>query len=155
MTVEARPVTADNWGDLTRLQVRADQKGYVASNVYSIAQAQFGFDMGDGHWALSMFGIYDDEMPVGFFMYGFNFEEPYMQGFIFRLMVDAEQQGKGYGSFGIEKMVEIFRTDKRVTAVGISYKPENEHARQLYTRRGFVETGEMLGEEVLAVLKLR
>ncbi|HSQ39288.1 MAG TPA: GNAT family N-acetyltransferase, partial [Anaerolineales bacterium] len=125
MTVEARPVTADTWGALTHLNVREDQKGYVASNVYSIAQAQFGFDMEDGHWTLSMFGIYDDEMPVGFFMYGFNVEEPSIQGFIFRRMVDSEQQGRGYGSFGVEKMVEIFRADERVKAVGISYKPGN------------------------------
>ncbi len=36
----------------------------------------------------------------------------------------------------------------------LSYEPENEVARQLYSSFGFVETGEMDGEEVIAILKL-
>ena len=33
-------------------------------------------------------------------------------------------------------------------------EPENEVARRLYESFGFVETGEMDGDEVIAVLKL-
>jgi diamine N-acetyltransferase len=41
MTVELRDITRDNWLECIRLQVRDDQKTFVASNVFSIAQAQF------------------------------------------------------------------------------------------------------------------
>ena len=37
----------------------------------------------------------------------------------------------------------------------LSYEPENETARRLYASYGFVETGEMDGEEVIAVLRLQ
>ena len=152
---EIRPVTKDNWRELINLQVRDDQKGFVASNVKSIAESQFGFDEPEhGHWDFHPFGIYADE-PVGFLMYGYNFGHPDQQAFIVRLMVDEKFQGKGYGRFGMQKMLEIFRADARIRAVGISYEPENDLARKLYASLGFVEPGEMLGEEVLAVLKLR
>jgi len=151
---EIRPVTKDNWKELIRLKVREEQTHFVASNLYSIAEAQFGDDY-EGRWDLHPFGIYDENIPVGFLMYALNFEHPKQQAFISRLMVDEKQQGKGYGRFGMEKMLEIFRTEERIKVVGISYEPENETARKLYASLGFQETGEMVGEEVLAVLQLR
>jgi diamine N-acetyltransferase len=152
---DIRPVTKDNWKELIRLKVREDQTHFVASNLYSIAESQFGDDY-EGHWDLHPFGIYNDEdRPVGFLMYGFNFEHPAYQVFIIRLMVDEKYQGQGYGRFGMEKMLEIFRGDDRIKTVGISYEPENEGARKLYASLGFMEPGEMIDGETLAVLKLR
>jgi len=154
---EIRPVTKDNWRELIKLEVRDDQKGFVASNVKSIAESQFGYDEPDfGHWDFHPFGIYDDDgVPVGFLMYGFNFSHPKQQTFIIRLMVDEKFQGKGYGRFGMEKLLEIFRADERIRVVGISYEPENEGARKLYASLGFIEPGEMIEGETLAVLKLK
>lgn len=156
MTVSIRPVTKANWRDLVKLQVGEDQTHFVASNVYSIAEAQFGQDEPDGsHWDMYPFGIYDDGTPVGFLMYGYNFQYPDYEAFILRLMVDEHHQGKGFGKFGMQKMLEIFRSDERIRCVGISYEPNNEGARQLYASLGFVETGKMLEDEVEAVCKLR
>ena len=151
---EIRPVTKDNWKELIRLKVRDDQTHFVASNLYSIAEAQFGDDY-EGQWDLHPYGIYDGDTPVGFLMYGYNFEHLDQQAFIFRLMVADQFQGKGYGRFGMEKMLEIFRADERIRTVGISYEPENEVARKLYAGLGFIETGKMLGDEAEAILRLR
>ncbi|MCC6499004.1 MAG: GNAT family N-acetyltransferase [Anaerolineales bacterium] len=152
---ELRPVTKENWQALIRLKVRDDQKNFVASNLYSIAQAQFG-DEFEGHWDLFAFGIYDDGgQPVGFLMYGLNFSHPDQQAYVQRLMVDEKFQGKGFGRFGMEKALEIFRADERIKVVAISYEPENEAARKLYAGFGFVETGRIVEDETEAVLKLR
>ena len=149
-------MTKENWRELAKLKVREDQSGFVASNLHSIAEAQFGFDEpGDGHWEFHPYGIYDGDDPVGFFMYGVNFEHPGQQAFIVRLMVDENSQGRGHGRFGMQRMLEIFRADSRIRDVAISYEPANEIARGLYASLGFVESGEMIGEEALAVLKLR
>lgn len=155
MSLSIRPVTKDNWRVLIKLKVREDQAHFVALNLYSIAEAQFDEDDEQGHWVWYPFGIYDNEIPVGFFMYGLNFDLPKMQGFVIRMMVDEKYQGKGYGKFGTEKMIETFRAEERVKIVGISYKPENDAARKLYAKYGFEETGEILDGEVLALLKLR
>ena len=151
---EIRPVTKDNWNDLIKLKVRDDQKNFVASNLYSIAQAQFG-DEYEGHWDLFPYGIYEGDTAVGFLMYGLNFNHPKQQAFIQRLMVDERFQGKGYGRFGMQKMLDIFHADERIQEVGISYEPGNEAARNLYASLGFSETGRMVGGEVEAILKLR
>ncbi len=154
MALSIRPVTKDNWRELVKLKVREDQTYFVASNLYSIAEAQFG-DEYEGHWDLFPRGIYADESPVGFLMYGYNFEHPTHQAFIQRLMVDQNFQGKGYGRFAMETMLESFRKDKRIRYVGISYEPANEVARKLYASFGFVETGEIVDGEAVAMLRLR
>ena len=151
---EIRPVVKTNWRALVKLEVNEEQKNFVASNLYSIAESQFGFDF-EGHWDYHTFGIYDGDTPVGFLMYGLNLAHPTQQAFVTRLMVDKNFQGKGYGKFAMQKMLEIFRAEERVQEVGISYEPHNEVARKLYASFGFVEPGQMIDDEVLAVLKIR
>src|SRR5512138_2378649 len=143
---EVRPVTQKNWRELAELKVHEDQNHFVASNVRSIAESQFGYDdPDDGHWDMYPFGIYNDEgAPVGFLMYGYNFASSDMQAFIIRLMVDENHQRKGFGRFGMNWMLDHFRQDERITTVGISYEPENEAARKLYASLGFIEPGKMM-----------
>ncbi len=156
MSLSLRPVTKDNWRALAKLKVREDQNHFVASNIYSIAESHYGHDEPDGgHWDMYPFGIYDDETPVGFLMYGYNFDDKQYQAFIIRLMIDENQQAKGYGAFGMKEMLKTFRDDERIRAVGISYEPNNEIARKLYERLGFVETGEIFQGETVAVYRVR
>ena len=64
---EIRPVTKENWKELIKLKVRDDQKHFVASNLYSIAEAQFGETIpGEGHWGMFPYGMYDEGKPIGF-----------------------------------------------------------------------------------------
>jgi len=156
MSRSIQSLSKDNWRQLVKLKVSEDQTRFVAANVYSIAESQFGFDDPDyGHWDMYPFGIYDDKIPVGFLMYGYNFSHPQFQAFIIRLMVDENHQGKGYGKFGMEKMLETFRRDERIQCAAISYEPDNEVAQKLYASLGFVETGDMLEGELIAVYKIR
>ena len=154
MSISLHPVSAENWRALIKLKVREDQNHFVASNLYSIAEAQFGFE-DEGHWDFFPFGAYDGEEPVGFLMYCFNFGHSRFQAFIVRLMVDEKVQGKGYGRKIMAQALERFRSDERIKNVGISYEPENEVARKLYASLGFVEPGEIVEGETLAILNLR
>jgi diamine N-acetyltransferase len=154
MPIELRAVTQDNWQSLIKLKVRDGQKDFVASNLYSIAESHFGFDE-EGHWELSPYGLFLNGEPVGFAMTGLNINHSRFQGLILRLMVDERYQGRGYGRQAMKLMTEMFLANEHVRAVCISYAPENEAARMLYASFGFVETGEMLESEVLAVLQLR
>ena len=154
MSLELRPVTVENWNSLIKLKVREDQKNFVASNLYSIAEAQFGFDE-EGHWTLFPFGLYREEEPVGFAMTGLNYAHSGFQGLILRLMVDEKFQRKGYGRAAMESMLVTFRADEFVNVVCITYEPENDPARKLYASLGFKETGEFMENEVVALLRLR
>ena len=154
MLIEFRPVTRDNWTKLIKLRVREDQQNFVAPNLYSIAESQFGFE-DEGEWKLHPFGLYVNDEPVGFLMYGLNTGHSRFQVFILRLMVDERFQGKGYGKEAMKVLMDRLRADENLKAVGISYEPHNEVARKLYAAFGFVETGEMLDAEILAIATLR
>lgn len=154
MSLELRPVTLENWNALIKLKVREDQKNFVASNLYSIAEAQFGFEE-EGHWNLFPYGLYMDDEPVGFAMTGLNYGHSHFQGLILRLMVDEKYQGQGYGRAAMESMLATFRADECVSVVCITYEPENDPARKLYASLGFEETGEYMENEVVALLRLR
>jgi diamine N-acetyltransferase len=153
---EIHPVTKHNWRELAKLQVCEDQKNFVAANIWSIAESQFGFDHPtEGHWNMAAYGIYDEKLAVGFLMIGYNYTSPSTQGFVIRLMVDEKYQGKGYGKFAMNWILDHYRANERVRSVGISYEPENDVARKLYASLGFVETGEIFEGEVVAVVNLR
>ncbi|HEY5730089.1 MAG TPA: GNAT family N-acetyltransferase [Anaerolineales bacterium] len=119
-----QPVTAETWRALIKLAVRDDQKGFVASNLYSIAESQFGFE-DEGHWDYYPFGAYVGDEPVGFVMYCFNLNHSRFQAFVMRLMLDERFQGKGYGRDIMEQVLDVFRTNEQIKNVGISYEPHN------------------------------
>ena len=120
MSVTLQPVTAENWRALIKLKVREDQNGFVASNLYSIAESQFGFEY-EGRWDFYPFGAYVGTEPVGFVMYCLNFKHSRFQAFIMRLMVDEQFQGKGYGREIMKQVLDELRTKSDIRNVGISY----------------------------------
>ena len=71
-------------------------------------------------------------------------------------MIDKAYQGKGYGKEAVRLALEFIKTLPCGTAeyCWLSYEPENDTARKLYSSFGFAETDEMDGEEMIAVLKL-
>jgi diamine N-acetyltransferase len=70
-------------------------------------------------------------------------------------MVDEKFQGKGYGKFGMNWILEHFRSDARISSIAISYEPHNDVAKKLYASLGFWETGEIFEGEMLAIMNLR
>ena len=75
---------------------------------------------------------------------------------IWRLMIDKKYQNRGYGREALRLALEFIRTWPcgKAEYCEISYEPENTVARDLYHSFGFVENGEMDGNEIIAMLKL-
>ncbi len=162
-------VDTDNFDDLIRLSVTEQQKNYVASNMYSLAEAYA--TNAEGGFA-QPFGIYAGEKPVGFLMIGYiskdappdDDDEEETPDFVpgsylfWRFMVDKEHQQKGYGREALKLALDYIRTFPRGEAeyCWLSYEPENEVARKLYRSFGFVEADRMPRgwDEIPAVLKL-
>ena len=71
-------------------------------------------------------------------------------------MIDKAYQGRGYGKEAVKLALDFIKTLPCGSAeyCWLSYEPENEVARKLYSSFGFTETGDMDGEEMIAVLKL-
>lgn len=75
---------------------------------------------------------------------------------LWRLMIDKAYQGRGYGKEAVRLALEFIKSFPCGAAeyCWLSYEPENESAKNLYSSFGFAETGDMDGEELIAVLKL-
>ena len=142
--VSLRPLTKENWEDAIHLHVRKDQKNFVASNLYSIAEARFNPE-------LTPMGIYAGETMVGFLMYGLEPEKN--RWWLVRLMIDERYQGKGYGREAMREVIGLLRQNPGCDRIYLSYEPENITAEMLYKSFGFRATGEMEDGEKVVVLE--
>ena len=75
---------------------------------------------------------------------------------LWRLMIDRKFQNKGYGKKALGLALDFINSLPcgKADYCWLSYEPENYIARHLYHSFGFVETGDMDGEELNAALKL-
>ena len=65
-------------------------------------------------------------------------------------IIDAKQQGKGYGREAMEAILDHLATKPGHREAALSYEPENTVARRLYASLGFVETRERAEDEFVA-----
>ena len=154
-------VNGHNVWEILKLKVAEPQRHFVSSNERSMIEA-YTTTVGNG--VALPFGIYDDDLPVGFLMIGFGTDDFWDDApdiakdnyNLWRLMIDENQQKKGYGREAVRLALEFIRTLPCGPAefCWLSYVPENEVARNLYRSFGFEETGEKDGDELIAVLKL-
>ena len=154
-------VDAGNFNEIIRLRVSEEQKSFVAANDLSLIEAYCCLSSG-GH--VFPFGIYDEETPVGFVMIGYGVEEGYDDApqeaydnySIWRFMIDARYQHKGYGKEALQKALQFIRTFPcgEAELCWLSYEPANTAAQKLYKSFGYEETGNWDGDEKIAVLKL-
>jgi len=156
--ITLRPITYDNFADCISLEPHEHQKKYIASNLFSLAEAYVA--LSSGAFIPMPFAIYDDDVMVGFIMLAYDpadeDEDDETVYKVCRLMIDKDHQGKGYGRRAMERALEIIRTFPHGEAglVVLSYNPDNEAARSLYSSLGFKETGEVEGGEVWAILEI-
>lgn len=138
--VELRELTRDNWIPIVKLQIRADEKGYVARNEVSIAEAYFEPDT-------FPLGIFYQNKPAGFLYYG-QFAEDNGEWWIARLMVDQNFRRLGIAKSAVLQLFEILR-EKSVSELFLSVVPKNKGATNFYLELGFEDTGKMNGSERL------
>ena len=159
--VKLVPVDRQNAAEILHLQVKEEQRAFVASNGQSLAEAETALAAGGRAFP---FGIYAGEQAVGFLMVGFGTDEEWIDPpavahgnySLWRLMIDEGYQHRGYGAAALQLALDWMRTLPCGPAeyCWVSYVPHNKGARELYKRFGFCETGEMTGGESIAVRKL-
>jgi len=142
--ITLKTINMTNFEECIHLQLKPEQKNFVASNMYSLAEAK-----ADG--VSVPYAIYNDDKMVGFIMYDYNPENNI--AYITRLMIDFHHQKKGYARKAMEIILSEIKQNPKCQKIHISYSPENNAARQLYLSLGFHTTGELnCGEEVAEML---
>lgn len=154
-------INGKNVWDIVKLSVKEEQANFVAENKTSIIEAYTTITGGGQAYP---FGIYDDDLPVGFCMIGYGVDDywedapeiAYHNYNLWRLMIDKRYQHRGYGREAIKLALDFIRTKPCGDAeyCWLSYEPENEITKELYHSFEFEETGDMDGEEIIAALRL-
>ena len=146
--VKLKKVTAENWRAVAGLELEPAQADLVASNVYSLAEAQFDSDARPR-------AVYAGKRIVGFLMYDvYQRKDKSRAASIYRFMIDRKYQGKGYGRAALSRALDEIRAIPRVRKVSIRYMPDNPVARPFYASFGFVEVGKDGDGEIIAELAL-
>lgn len=158
--MELSKVDSNNIWDIIKLSVNTDQLNFVATNTVSILEAYTTIISGS---VALPFGIYNDGNLVGFVMFGYGStgdeDEPKIANgnyCIWRFMIDKKYQRQGLGKKALQASIEYLKTAPcgKSEYCWLSYEPENIGAKALYNSFGFIENGEVCGDEIVAVKKL-
>ena len=131
--IELKPITKDNLEDILALDVREEQKSFVSSTACALAQAYVY------QKTAFPFAVYADNIPVGFIMMGYY--EQKSQYTLWKLMIDKNHQGKGYGREALKQGVQYLKDTFDVSEIYAGVTFGNTAAKSLYLSFGFKETG--------------
>lgn len=146
--VKLKKVTADNWEEVVDLELRGSQEDLVASNLYSVAEAQFDPDARPR-------AVYAGKRVVGFLMYDVQKTKGKAQkASIYRFMINRSSKAKAMVARRLARPWKRSEQSRGMNRISIRYMPENLVAKPLYASFGFVEVGRDRDGEVIAVLKL-
>jgi diamine N-acetyltransferase len=136
-----REVTDANRAEVVALRVAHDQDRFVSSVADSMEEAV--------EWARAKpwyRAVYAGDEPIGFVMLSWDVEpEPpdiFGPWFLWKLLVDARHQGKGYGREIVRMVVDLVRRDG-ATELLTSNVPGEGSPAGFYAKLGFVPTGEL------------
>ena len=142
--ITLREIDADSVRAVCALSVREDQKGFVAPNAVSIAEAHFS----DHAWFRA---VVADETPVGFVMLEDKPEK--REYFLWRFMIDARYQGLGFGRRALQLVIDHVRARPNATELVTSVVQAEGGPQGFYEGLGFELTGAY--EEGEALMRLR
>lgn len=123
-----REIDKSNYMDCICLKVKDDQRGFVADNARSLAEARF-------EEGLYTRAIYSGDTMVGFVLFDYDTEIP---GWCMsRFMIGAQYQGQGLGREAILRFLDYVKEQMSLRELYIHVELENTVAFELYQKLGF------------------
>ena len=131
MNIQLREVTKETVRAVCALEVRDDQKGYVAANALSIAQAHFE--------PTAVFrAVHLGEHPIGFVQWR-SAETP-GTATLWRFMIDRAHQGARYGRAALDlALLHMKSSGFETVETSVLLGPSSP--LKFYLAQGFVELG--------------
>jgi diamine N-acetyltransferase len=153
VTITLREITDENAASVSAVRTTIDQQRFVSTVTDSLAEAA-EYPQANPWWR----AVYAGEQPVGFVMLSWDVEPqpPEINGpwFLWKLLIDQQHQGNGYGQEVVRQVVQLVR-EQGGTELLTSYVPGDGGPGGFYARLGFVPTGELdPAGEILLRLKV-
>ncbi|MFF8574917.1 GNAT family N-acetyltransferase [Streptomyces sp. NPDC015237] len=144
-------ITSANFEAATGIRVRPEQEFAVEPVVKSLAEAYVHHGVA---WPRL---IVDGDRPVGFLMAFFDIDwyedGSVLRSGLWRLNIAAGEQGRGYGRFAVESVVEEIRR-RGGKECWVTWHPGPNGPEGFYLGLGFRTDGETSEGETVGVLKL-
>jgi len=141
-----KEIDINNWKECANLTLNNDQLDFLPSNLYSIAESQFYPDT-------IIKAIYNQhDQMIGFIMYGI--ETITKKWRIFRIMIDRNHQGKGYGRAVMQHVIDKISKNGDNKEILVAYQANNSVAKKIYADLGFIELN-IENKTAIAELKLK
>ncbi len=144
--IHLKTITEENFLQAFQLKLAKGQEEYVSHPIRSLAQAYVYREQ------CQPFGIYDDDTMVGYVMVIYDYDIPEYD--IWHMMIDAAQQGKGYGRAALALVLDYIKGKPigESNRVALTCNRENQNALGLYRKIGFQPTGAEDEDEIELVL---
>jgi diamine N-acetyltransferase len=141
--ITLRPITSKTVRTICDLAVADSQTHLVTGNAISIAEAHFCRQA----WFRA---ICTNKKPVGFIML---YQLPKIgKYYLWRFMIDAKYQRKGYGKKALEIVIESIRKNPKAKALTLSLVRTEGCAEEFYRKFGFEFTGEIKhGQHIMSL----
>lgn len=99
--------------------------------------------------------VLDGDQVVGFVSANFDADAPedHFRSVLWRINVDADDQGKGVGRFAVEQLIEEART-RGFDHVNVIYEAGEDGPEAFFLRVGFSPVGETEYSEVIAQIRI-
>ena len=139
--VTLRRIDESNFLDAFHLTLAPGQEAFVSHPIRSLAQAYVYYHQ------CTPFGIYARDRMVGYVMVIYDYDEETYN--IWHMMIDKEEQGKGYGKAALQKVLGYIREKPFGSSdrVLLTCHRDNRVAYRLYRELGFTETSRSDGDE--------
>jgi diamine N-acetyltransferase len=135
-----REITKETVRSILDLKVAEGQEDLVGNNGNSLALALFDKKA----WYR---GIYAGDDPVGFLMLSIDREKP--EFYLWRFMIDAAHQKKGYGKRSMELLIEEVGSQPEAKELTLHVMDLPHSAVSFYEALGFQLTGEKDDDELV------
>ena len=128
-------VTEENWLDVASLSVKEEQRNFVAPAIGILARGYVYRDCN-----ARIYVIEEGETIVGTALVREFADEPLGYD-LQQFMIDAQEQGKGYGSAALALILEELRKEGHYDHVEVCVKKDDAEAIRLYEKYGFTDSG--------------
>ncbi len=143
--VTLHPVDQSNWRAIANLTVFETQREFVAEPCSYLALCCYGQD-----W--QPLAICLGDQVIGFMMWSTDPADG--SCWLGGILIDQGMQRHGYGRQAIQAAIIMLNGKYGHRDFALSYQPANLVAKRLYSKLGFIETGEWEDDEIVARLSL-
>ena len=128
------------------MKLALEQEKFVSHPIRSLAQAYIYRDQ------CQPFGIYANDKMVGYVMVIYDNDVPEYD--IWHMMIDAGEQGQGYGAAALDRVLEYILTKPfgDSNRIALTCSRDNAAAIKLYESKGFTASGKEDDGEIEMVM---